>query len=213
MLHILLSLMAIGLVLLADEYLWRHKVIRGEAARKFAHILIGSFIATWPIYMSWQEVRIALAIGIVGALVVRQFRFFPSIFDIKRSSLGDLAAPVFIIIAAFVEPTKTIFAVTVLHISFADGMAAMIGSQFGHKRAYNIRKQKKSLAGTAAFYASSMIIMTTAAIFRSSIDPFTIAVYIGFIPVVATFAENVSPNGSDNFFVPLAVLIPLLLVS
>ncbi len=206
------SLIVVGLILLVNQYLWKREVIRGEASRKLAHIAIGSFIATWPIYMSWGEVQLSLLIGLAGAVVVRQFVIFPSIFDVKRRSFGDIAAPIIILVAAFLEPTKTIFAVTVLHIAFADGMAALIGSRFGHKTAYNIMKQKKSFVGTAAFYACSIVIMTTAAIFKPTIDTSTIIMYIVVIPFAATLMENISPRGLDNIFVP-AVVIALLLVS
>ncbi|CAN5688255.1 hypothetical protein BH23PAT2_BH23PAT2_10060 [soil metagenome] len=202
--------MAIGAVLLTNEYLWQKKLVRGEASRKLAHILIGSFIATWPMYMSWHEIRIALVIGFVSAVVVRKLVLFPSIFDVKRRTYGDIAAPLIIIIAAMLEPTRTIFAVAVLHVAFADGMAALIGSRFGRKKAYNIMKQKKTVIGTLTFYVCSMIIMTTAAIFKPTIDIPTTLVYIGVIPILATYIENISPNGLDNIFVP-GVVITLLL--
>ena len=204
--------MAIGAVLLTNEYLWEKKLVRGEASRKLAHILIGSFIAAWPIYMSWHEIRIALVAAFLSAVIVRKLVLFRSIFDVKRRSYGDIAAPLIIIIAAILEPTKTIFAVAVLHVAFADGMAALIGSRFGRKTAYNIMKQKKTLVGTATFYICSMIIMTTAAIFKPTIDVPTIGMYIGVIPVLATLIENISPNGLDNVFVPGAVIALLLVV-
>lgn len=212
MLEIFIGLLGIGLILLGNQYLWERKLVRGEASRKLAHIAIGTFIATWPMFMSWSNVRIVLAIGLLGVLVVRHLHLFPSIFDIKRRSWGDVVAPIFIIVAAFLEPTKTIFAVTVLHIAFADGMAALIGSRFGQKTAYNIFKQKKSFVGTATFFACSILIMTTAAIFKPTLALSTLFVYVGVIPVFATLVENISPKGLDNIFVP-AVVIALLLVA
>jgi|AntRauTorcE11897_2_1112592.scaffolds.fasta_scaffold02666_5 phytol kinase len=212
MFEILISLIGIGLLLVLNQYAWSRKLVRGEASRKLAHISIGTFIATWPIYMSWGDIRIALAIGLLGAVVVRYFHIFPSLFDVQRSSIGDIVAPLVIILAAVIEPTKTIFAVTVLHIAFADGMAAVIGSRFGQKTAYNIVKQRKTLLGTATFYASSVLIMTMAAIFKPTLDTGTMLVYIGAIPLVATIVENVSPRGLDNVTVP-AVVIVLLLVA
>lgn len=212
MIAILLSLIGIGLLLLVNQYAWTHKLVRGEASRKLAHIGIGSFIATWPIFMTWGEIRIALAVGLIGALVVRQVRIFPSLFDIERRSIGDVVAPLIIIVAAIIEPTKTIFAVTVLHIAFADGMAAVIGSRFGQRTAYNIAKQRKTILGTATFYVASLLIMTAAAIFKPSLDFSTMLVYIGAIPLVATLTENISPRGLDNVTVPAVVIAMLLLV-
>lgn len=205
------SLTVVGLILVLNQLLWQRDVVRGEAARKLAHISIGSFIAVWPVYLSYAEIQLALLIGLIGAGIVRHFVVFPSIFDVKRRSIGDIAAPLVILLIAFIEPTKTIFAVTVLHVAFADGMAALVGSRFGHKTAYNIVKQKKSLAGTATFFVASMLIMTAAAIFQSTMDAITIGVYIVVIPVVATILENVSPKGFDNITVPLAVIGILLL--
>lgn len=208
---ILTSLATIGLILILNQYLWDKKIIKGEAARKFAHILIGSFIASWPVFLSWNQIKIALAIGLIAAIIVRGFHVFPSIADIKRNTVGDIAAPAIMLLAAFIEPTKTIFAVAVLHVAFADGMAAVIGSRFGHKNAYNIFKQKKSVAGTVTFYISSVLIMTAAAIARPTLDFPTFLLYIGAIPVAATFFENVTPRGLDNVTVPLIVVALLTL--
>lgn len=211
MILILVSLMVIGLILVVNQELWRRKIIRGEAARKLAHITIGSFIATWPFYLSYSEIQIGLLIGLAGAVVVRHWVIFPSIFDVKRRSVGDIAAPIIILLIAFLEPTKTIFAVTILHIAFADGMAALIGSRFGHKTAYNIMKQKKTLVGTMTFYISSLMIMTIAAIFHPTIDMPAMLLYIVVIPLFTTVVENVSPRGLDNISVPVVVIALLLL--
>lgn len=212
MLYIVISLAVIGAILLINQQLWRQKLVRGEASRKLAHIVIGSFIATWPLYMTYADIRVALFIGVAGAVVVRQLVLFPSLFDVRRRSFGDIAAPIIILAAAFIEPSKTIFAVTVLHLAFADGMAAVIGSRFGHKSTYNIFKQKKSLVGTATFYGASLLIMTAAAIFRPSLDLAAVTVYIVLIPLLTTFVENVSPRGLDNITVPTVVITLLLLI-
>ena len=211
MIFIVANMVVIGFMLLINEQLWQRKLIRGEAARKLAHIAIGSFIATWPIYMAYSDIRIALVLGIIGAVVVRHYVVFRSIFDVKRRSLGDIAAPVIILAAAFLEPTKTIFAVTVLHIAFADGLAALIGSRFGRTSTYNIMKQKKSIVGTATFFVASMLIMVCAAIFRTTLDVPAMLIYIVAIPFTATLVENISPRGLDNVFVPAVVISWLLL--
>ncbi len=213
MILIFASLMVIGLILVVNQLLWQRKIIRGEAARKLAHIGIGSFIATWPLFLSYSEIQISLLVGLAGAVIVRHWVIFPSIFDVKRRSVGDVAAPIIILLIAFLEPANTIFAVTILHVAFADGMAALIGSRFGHKTAYNIMKQKKTLVGTMTFYVSSLMIMTAAAIFRPSIDPSEVLLYIVVIPLATTVVENVSPRGLDNISVPAVVIGLLLLFS
>ena len=211
MLYIAGSLAFIAVVLLINQQLWQRDLVRGEASRKLAHIAIGSFIAAWPLYMSYAEIRWALLIGLVCAVIVRQLVLFPSIFDVKRRSIGDIAAPIIILLAAFLEPSRTIFAAMVLHIAFADGMAALIGSRFGHKTAYNIFREKKTLAGTAAFFGSSVLIMVAALLFRPVIDTAAFMLYVVAIPLLTTFAENVSPRGFDNISVPIIVITLLLL--
>ena len=211
MLYIAGSLALIGAILLINQLLWQRNLVRGEASRKLAHIIIGSFIATWPLYMTYADIRWTLIIGLLGAIIVRQRVLFPSIFDVKRRSIGDIVAPIIILLAAFLEPSRTIFAVTVLHIAFADGMAALIGSRFGHKSTYNIFKEKKSLIGTATFFVASVLIMSVALVFRPAIDTGAFMLYVVAIPLLATFAENVSPRGLDNVSVPVIVITLLLL--
>lgn len=213
MLLVFINLLGIGAILFVTQYLWQKKLVKGEGARKFAHILIGSFVALWPLYLTWQEIQTALIIGLLSALIVRHYKLFASIYDVQRSTFGDIAAPAVMLAASLLEPTRTIFAVGVLHVAFADGMAAAVGSRFGHTSAYNIFKQKKSAIGTATFYTSSVIIMTAAAIFQPTLDVFTFWLYIGVIPVMTTLAENVTPRGLDNVTVPFVAITLLLLFS
>jgi hypothetical protein len=54
MLAVILSLLAVLIVLLLDEYLWRKKIIHGELKRKLVHIAVTSFVAFWPWIMGWK---------------------------------------------------------------------------------------------------------------------------------------------------------------
>jgi phytol kinase len=210
MLFIIVSLCFIALILKCNDLLWQRKIIKGEVSRKTAHIAIGSFIAIWPLYMTWQEMRIAITIALICAVFVRVYRIFPSIFDVQRRSIGDIAAPLIIALAIFIEPTKTIFAVVVLHVAFADGMAALVGCWLGKNNTYRILGQTKSLAGTAAFYVSSLIIMATAGMFQTTFMLREAIIFLGVIPIVTTAIENISPRGLDNIFVPAAVILLLI---
>lgn len=209
MLLIAFHIAVIAGIILLTQYLWARKQLRGEAARKFAHMAIGSFVATWTLYASYDVIQATLLLTLFGVLFVRVTNVAPSLSDVKRSTVGDVLAPVVILLVALLEPTRTVFSVVVLHIALADGLAALIGSRFGHKRSYNIARQKKSLLGTLTFFVVSVCIMAIAVLFQPAVDASLLIMYLLVVPFVTTIFENISPYGLDNVTVPLAVFVLL----
>lgn len=202
-------------ILLLNEWLWQNKIIKGELARKFMHISIGTFGAFWPFFMSWHQVRVIALISVLFIILIRTFKIFGSVYDIERKSWGDLIGPVTIGLLAVIEPSTWIFTAAVLHIALADGLAAVIGSKFGKKNSYKIFWNKKSIAGTLTFWIVSFSILAWVLILNPlEFSGLTMTTLL-WLPLLAASVENISPFGSDNFFVPLlifTVLSPLTAV-
>lgn len=206
MLFISLHLAIIGLVILLTEQLWRQRRLRGEAARKFAHIIIGSFVAAWPLYVSYGEIQLTLALALFGVSGVRLLNIAPSLFDVDRSSFGVWLAPLVMLLVALLEPSRTVFSVVVLHVALADGLAAVVGSQFGKRRS---AWQKKTVLGALTFFAVSITIMAVALLFQPMVDVVLVFSFLVVVPLITTFLEYISPYGLDNLTVPVAVLLLL----
>lgn len=200
------TLLAVLALLLINEYLWKKRILKGEAARKFLHILIGTFGAFWPFFMTYQQITFIAFSAIVFIIIIRNSQIFRSIYSVKRKSLGDIIAPATIGILATIEPSKLVFTAAVLHIALADGLAALIGSKYGKNNSYKILWNHKSIIGTLTFMVASFNILVWVFV-RGHVE-FTAVTLPALlvIPFVTAYIENIAPWGSDNLFVPLAVV-------
>jgi len=189
--------------LLVAEYGWHKGWWRGEGARKLAHICIGMQVAVWPLYLDWFEIRIISIALAIGFVVSMKRRWFASIGSVSRLSYGEVLFALMIGGLTLVTQSPAIYAAAMLHLSVADGAAALIGLRFGRMNTYRVFGHTKSVAGTAAFFVCSLGILTAYSIimFSGLSWPFIIAGSLG-----ASFLENVGILGLDNLLVPAFVV-------
>jgi phytol kinase len=203
MFSLLLGIGPIFILLVLSEILWRVKLLRGEFARKVLHILIGSYVAYWPFFMSFTFIQIISVAFIVGVVVSHKLGIFHAINDVKRKTWGDILYGAGIGLTAAFTTSPWIFAVAVLHMSVADGFAGLLGSRYGKNNQYKIFGYKKSVVGTMTFVLLSYMILI---LFGPS-HPFqTSAILVVFLPYFAAIVENVGVRGADNIFIPLLIV-------
>src|SRR5690606_5932197 len=141
-----------GLLLLAEQ-LRRKQIIHGEIARKFVHITVGAFIATWPYYLSMLSIQFICLLMLVGVVASRFLSIFQAIHGVRRKTWGDMLFPLGIGLAAMLASEPWIFSAAVLHLSLADGAAALVGERYKKAGKYVIAGQKKTIVGTTVFWA------------------------------------------------------------
>jgi dolichol kinase len=202
----------IAAILGLSEVLWRAKIIKGEIARKLIHIAAGSFIAFLPFWMDYGYI-VVLALGFIVVNIVNHYEHvFHSIFSVKRRSVGDILFSVAILLCAIVGPDKWIFAAAILHVSLADGLAAVVGTYLGHYHGqfYRILRHQKSVIGSAAFMLISFFLIATAVVMGQGFvaDAATIVMLL-VLPIFTTVAEGVGIYGIDNLLLPMMVLFAL----
>jgi phytol kinase len=203
-----LSLLLILILLVGNEILCRKKSIEPETGRKIIHILVGTFIAFWPLYMSWKTIQILSAVLFIGVAVSYQFGIFGSIHNVNRRTSGELWYPVGIGLSAAATVQPWIFTVAILHLSLADGFAAIIGKRYGIMH-YRIGEHTRSMIGSLAFLIISYALCMVAFVaLRSELPGASLAVF-AVTPFLATSVESISRHGLDNLLVPLAVIISL----
>ena len=193
-------------LLLIAEILRRNNYIHGEVARKFVHITVGVFVATWPFYLSTQRIQVLCFLFLLAILVSRYFNIFSSIHAIYRKTWGDVLFPVGIWLTAMTALTPWIFAAAILHLSLADGLAAIIGDKLKIGQ-YKLFGHRKSIAGSGTFLAVSLAVILSIVFYA---EPALGAVLTWFmiilLPIGAMLIENISPKGTDNITVPLFVV-------
>ncbi|HMS50326.1 MAG TPA: hypothetical protein PKA02_02720 [Candidatus Saccharibacteria bacterium] len=190
------------------EYLYRKKRINAELSRKMIHVAHGLIIVALSFHINYSAIILLEMATLVLVILARRYRWFGNqYYMVERQSWGELFFPAGIIFIAFLEPTHWLFVVSILHLALADSAAALVGIKYGRRTSYNVFGQKKSVAGSAAFFAVSVLIMLVA--LPTLPVGMDIAASFFLVPLVATIAENVGVYGVDNFLIPLAVMLLL----
>lgn len=209
MVFALVALVAVFFLIIAAERLRKSHKLKPEITRKFIHITVGSFVAFWPFFMPDYMIY-GICLAFIAVVTASRFLgFFPSIHKVDRKTWGDVLFPLGIAATLLLAGNDWIFAASILHLSLADGFAALAGERFGAKNSYRIWGYKKTLAGNAAFFLISLVIVGSLA----WLDPANFINLSGMqviaFATIATVLESVAIRGSDNIVVPLAVVLLL----
>lgn len=201
----------LGVILVGLTYILKSKHIVGnETARKMVHFAHALTVAGWPVFVGYWFVIIAEILFLAVVLAAHEYKLFHSLRKINRKTWGEFFFPLGVIVLAVIAPATWVFAFALILLGLADGTAAIIGKR-ATKYHYSMFGHKKTLAGSASFYLVALLVSVIAVCAVSGqLLPSQVWAAIVTIPLLTTFIENVSPYGSDNFTVPLAVYLGLL---
>lgn len=200
------TLFAVFCLLLIAEKLRHEKIIHGEIARKFVHITVGAFIATWPYYLDMLTIQVLCLVLLAGVVASRYFTVFKAIHEVRRKTWGDLLFPLGVGLSATLAAEPWVFTAAVLHLSVADGVAALIGERYINAGKYKILGQTKSVVGSLAFWLVSFMIVSLLLITHSKeLSLVAMPLLLG-LTTATTLVENVAPSGTDNILVPFVVV-------
>ena len=188
------------------EYLSRRKKYPPEITRKFIHISGGTVAAFTPWLLSWHQIEIIAAVLFIIILISKIFHIFESINSIKRTSIGDLLFALSIGLVAIIAHDRLIFAAAILHMSLADGLAAVAGTSLGKKTGYRVFGQQKSIVGSGVFWLSSVLILLWYLMLSHTNGNWSVLIWL---PLLATGLEAIGLDGTDNLLVPVVVAIIL----
>ena len=201
----------LGLSLVLLAYLLRAKKrIDNETARKLVHFAHALVVAGWPAFIGYWFVIVGEIIFLGVVVVDREYKLFHQLKEINRKSWGEFFFPLGVIGLALIAPPTWVFVISLLLLGLADGAAAIIGQHI-QSLSYNVFGYKKSLAGSLAFFGVALtIILAVLTAVPTGIDAHHFLLAVLIVPLITTIVENISPYGSDNLTVPLAVYISLL---
>lgn len=199
-------IVVVFLILLLAEYLSRYRGVHSELTRKLVHTLVGVFVAFWPFFLSWRQIQMLSLAFLLVVLISIKLNIFGSIHAVKRNAVGEVLFAMIIGILAFISTDEWIFTAAMLHLSLADGLAAIIGLAYGDHNSYKVMGETRSLAGSLTFFFCSLSIMLFYTIAGDA--NYSGLTLIG-LPVIATIAENVAIKGTDNLIIPLLVAFTL----
>jgi phytol kinase len=204
MLILLQVVLVIFAIVVFAELLWRTKILESEYSRKLIHILVGSFAASWAFYLNDTQI-VLLASAMFGVVLIsRVFRLFASIHTVNRKTWGELFFPLGIALCALLTDSPWIFLAAILHVSVADGLAALIGRKYVKKHGYRIFGQQKTLVGSLTFFNTSLAIILAVTLLAPELSIHLMLAIT--LPLTATVAENIGLYGSDDVLIPIAVV-------
>ncbi len=173
-----------------------------EIVRKIIHIGIGPLI---PIaqFLKIDQNSALIFTGIVSLIVLINYTYklFPTIEDVERKSYGTIfyCLSLFILIWLFWDKDPYALITGFFIMTFGDGLAGLIGKSFNSK-SWIIFKQKKSLFGTVTMFLASLIVICSMGYAQQ--NSFNLNYFA--IAFLATFLEQISVLGIDNFIVPIS---------
>jgi len=192
-----------------------------EFPRKFVHIALGVpiFLAPFLIHRALPAIMASFFFAVFDLAAVKK-GWFPAVIG-EKNNYGTVFYPVsFLILAALAwERHPALAVVPMIILAFADGAAAVAGGFFRRSHDYVLLQEKKSWEGTATMFVVSLLaVLIGLTVYGSAgkmaLPAFPKLIWISLLTaLVATAAEAVSRNGSDNLTVPLlsgAVLYFLL---
>jgi dolichol kinase len=200
--RILLTILAVLALILIGEVWWRKQRLHTEFTRKFVHITVGSFVAFWPFFLSWNEIRYLSVAFLIVVGVSKYFRLFRAIHSVQRPTLGELFFALAVGAVTFITQDKSIYAAALLQMSLADGFAAVVGTNYGQRFRYIVFGHAKSILGTFTFLVVSALILTG---YSHQSGQYLTAVFIFDLSVAASIIENIGVAGLDNLLVPVLI--------
>jgi phytol kinase len=208
--NVLFAIAVVLVLLIANEYWWRHRRVHGEMSRKFIHITVGSFVAFWPFFMSWHTIQFISAAFLISVVVSKYFNVFSAIHAVQRPTWGEVYFALAVGFTTLITTNKWIYMTALLQMSLADGLAAVLGVKYGKRRHYLIMGHPKSVAGTLTFFVVSFLLLGMFSAFSGfQLSPFFV---IG-LSSGAALIENIGVGGIDNLLVPIFIATILELVA
>lgn len=204
MVVLLKVLIAIFVVVVSAEVLWRNKILHSELSRKLVHVLVGTFVATWGFFLTTQQILILAVAMFLVVFASRHLGVLKAIHSVNRKTWGELFFPLGIAVCAVLTSSPWIFMAAMLHVSLADGMAAVVGSNYIKEHGYKIFRQQKTIVGSLIFFIASLFIIMVVTVLAPELQGNVIIVML--VPLLATIVENASPYGSDDLLVPVVVV-------
>lgn len=211
-LGIVISYIFIALIIVAAKFFEK---TGKEASRKFIHIVLCNW---WFIAMCFFD-HWAWASFVPATFVVINFiSYKKNLIQVmerdenKKEGLGTVYYAISLLVISIVSfgvlKRPELGLVPILVMGYGDGLAAIMGQAIKSKT-YKIGDTTKSLAGSAAMFIISAIILSIFYIYVQTGLWYLKAIIISLL---VTVIEAISIKGIDNFTVPLSTFLLLLLV-
>ncbi|MFW9957941.1 MAG: diacylglycerol/polyprenol kinase family protein [Candidatus Odinarchaeota archaeon] len=227
-----ISIIAVMLVVLVNGAIQKSGKLSSDVTRKIVHIFAAPvFLVTWYLYSGTLFSRylalivpvlfVLLFVGIGTGKVVNE-AFVGSMSrsgDPKELLKGTLYYALIICIVTllwFYSPAGNPTAFVILGcLAGGDGLADVIGRKFGGAKKFGVGGAEKTVAGSIGMligsFLFSYILIAIFSLEYASFDLVLLFLPVLVISIVATIVEALTPKNLDNWTVPIAVIVVILL--
>lgn len=200
--NVVLTAAGVLALLVLAELWWRQHAVHGEFSRKLVHITVGSFVALWPFFLSWNEIRVLSVAFLLGVVVSKYLGLFNAIHSVQRPTWGEVFFALAVGALTFITQDQRVYAAAVLQMGLADGLAAVVGIKYGNASRYLVFGHRKSVIGTVTFFTISLLVLLGFNYWAAApVEPMQL---LG-IAALASAIENIGVKGFDNLLVPIVV--------
>lgn len=198
-----LGVVVLIVVIVQALFYWR--IIVGENSRKLIHILTALWMATWQFNLTQLEISYLCLALLFAIFVAKQHRWFNSVFGVERSTYGEVFFIGGIMFANLIFDSPMVYALAVINLGLADGLAAIIGTKYGRQQ-YRVFGATKSLIGMFVSFAVALVTGGLFWMFATEFYPglLFVATHVIATSAVVSGLEFVSFKGLDNVTIPLA---------
>lgn len=204
--NLILTVLVVLLILVGSEIWWRRRITHGEFSRKFVHITVGSFVAFWPFFLTWNEIRLLSVAFLVVVGISKYLKLFKAIHSVQRPTMGELYFALAVGVLTVMTQDKWIYMASLLQMSLADGLAAVMGVRYG-RQSYLVFAHRKSLVGTMTFFVTAFAILFA---YTQAADVHLRLAFMAGSAALAALIENLAVAGLDNLVVPVLVAFLLM---
>ena len=226
-----ISIIAVMLVVQINGAIQKSGKLSSDVTRKIVHIFAAPiFLVTWYLYsgeffsrffaMIVPVLFVLLFVGI-GSGRVENEAFVASMSrsgDPGELLKGTLYYAIMIVVVTllwFYIPANPMAFVILGCLAGGDGLADVIGRKYGGERKFGIGGAEKTVAGSVGMFIGSFLFSyILIAIFSLELAVFDLVAL--FLPILvislgATIVEAFSPPNLDNWTVPIAVIVMVVL--
>ena len=233
-----ISIVILLAIVQINAYMQKKGIVSQIITRKFVHIFAGPvFVVTWMLF-SGEIISHYIAVIVpllfvlqfitIGMGVIKNESFVASMSrsgDPRELLQGTLYYSIVMVLMTFfwfyvpstgisnANPTALLI---IGCVSGGDGLADIIGRKFGGEKKFGIKGSEKTIVGSIAMLVGSILVSSILVlIFSIEVPNFnivTLILPIIVVSIVATVVEALSPKGTDNFTVFLAVIFVILIL-
>ncbi|XOV68860.1 MAG: diacylglycerol/polyprenol kinase family protein [Fluviicola sp.] len=195
------------------ELLYHKFKVHAEITRKIVHIFTGVLTLLFPPMLENHWSVLALCGSFLVILLASwPLNLLPSINAVERKTKGSILYPI-IVYGCFLNYNHfdnfALYYIPILTLALCDPIAAYIGKKYPF-RPYVVFRQKKTLSGSLGFAGSALILSF---VFLAGLEHYSIlhaAVIASILAICTAFAEGISHGGYDNFSIPFAATVVLV---